>query len=212
MCTTGSGKLVAAWIWRDARSDLLSSWRQSNHLSESNNHATPTQTPSSDSPHLPPSSLGHATSPTDNLSSPALDSLDAVGSTSSHTSDTSPLPPPPFPTLSAHSSSSIRFATSTGLRDNDLEGHDGLSSLKVYATPPPHHRRKGSAATVPSASGSALTEREYEDDQSLRPFRPSPVTVRFAPDTTSTLPSTTHTHVDVVPGVPSRPSSPARFL
>jgi len=188
----------------------------SDDLTESNNHATPTQTlssPSSDRPHLPASPLGHATSPTDNqgfLSSPARDSLDSVGSPSSHTSHTSSLqPPPPSPTLSAYSSSLIRFATSTGLRDNNLEEHDELSSLKLLAPPPPHHRRKGSMTTVSSAAGSASTEREYEDDQS---FRPSPVTVRSAPDATSILPSPTHTRVDVVPGVPLRPSSPATFL
>jgi len=183
------------------------------------NHPIPTQTnpsPSSDSPRPPPSPLVHATSPTDNqafLSLPtpilksARNSLDAVGSPSSHTSDTSSLQPPPSPTLSAHSTGSIRFATSTVLRDNNPEEHDGLSSLKLLAPPPPHHRRKGSEATV-SSVGSSSTEREYEDNQS---FRLSPVRSAHS-DATSTLPSPTHTHVDVVPDVPSRPSSPASFL
>jgi len=103
---------------------------------EDNNRATPTQTipsPPSDSPHLPLSPSGHATSPTDNqglLSLPtpmlksARNSLDAVGSPSSHTSDTSSLQPPPSPTLAALSTGSIWFATSAVLRDNNHEEHD----------------------------------------------------------------------------------------
>ena len=185
---------------------------------EDNNHATPTQplpTPPADSP-LPPSPLGHATSPTDNqgfLSLPtpilksARNSLDAVGSPSSHTSDTSSLQPPPSPTLSAHSTGSIRFATSKVLRENNPEEHDGMTSLKLLAPPPPHHRRKGSVTTV-SSVGSSSTEREYEDNQSIRL---SPVRSAHS-DATSTLPSPTHTHVDVIPDVPSRSSSPASFI
>ena len=62
-------------------------------------------------------------------------------------------------------------------------------------------------ATV-SSVGSSSTEREYEDNQS---FRLSPVrSAHF--DAISTLLSPTHTHLDVVPEVPSRPSSPACFL
>jgi len=132
----------------------------------------------------------------------ARNSLDAVGSPSSHTSDTSSFQPPPSPTLSAHSTGSIRFATSKVLRDNNPEEHDGMSSLKLLAPPPPHHRRKGSVTTV-SSVGSSSTEREYEDNQS---FRLSPVRSAHS-DANSTLPSPTYTHVDVVPDVPSRSSS-----
>ena len=188
---------------------------------EDNNHASSADSlpsPSSDVPHLPPSPLGHATSQTDNqafLSLPtpilksARNSLDPIGSPSSHTSDTSSLQPPPSPTLSAHSagSGSIRFASSTVLRENNPEEHDGMTSLKLLAPPPPHHRRKGSVATV-SSVGSSSTEREYEDNQS---FRLSPVRSAHS-DATSTLPSPTHTHVDVVPEDHSRSSSPASFL
>jgi len=187
-------------------------------VAENNGHATPTQilpTPSSDSPRLPPSPLGHATPPTDNhgflsLPTPILESarnsLDAVGSPSSHTSVASSLQPPPSPTLSAHHSSSIRLATSTVLRDNNSEEHDELSSLKLPDPPPPHHRRKRCVATVPSV-GSSSTEREYGDNQS---FRLSPVRSAHS-DATSTLPSP-HTHADVASDAPSRPSSPASFL
>ena len=180
----------------------------------SDNPHLPTSPPS-DNPHLPPSPLGHATSPTDNqgflsLSTPILksarNSLDAIGSPSSHTSDTSSLQPPPSPTLSAHSTGSIRFATSKVLRENNPEEHDGMSSLKLLAPPPPH-RRKGSVATVSSVDSSS-TEQEYEDNQS---FRLSPVRSAHS-DATSTLPSPTHTHVDVVPHVPSCPPSPASFI
>jgi len=188
-------------------------------VAENNGHATPTQTlptPSSDSPRLPPSPLGHTTPPTDNhgfLSLPtsilesARNSLDAVGSPSSHTSDASLLQPPPSPTLSAHSSGSIRFATSTVLRDNNPEEHDELSSLKLPDPPPPHHRRKGCVATV-SSVGSSWSERRYEDNQI---FRLSPVRSAHS-DATSTLPSPTHTHVDIVSDAPSPPSSPASSL
>ena len=186
---------------------------------EDNNNATPTQilpSPPSDSPHLPPSPLGRATPPADNqgflsLPTPILksprNSLDAVGSPSLHTSDTSSLQPPPSPTLSAHSTGSIRFAISTVLRENNPEEHDGMTSLKLLAPPPPHHRRKGSVTTV-SSVGSSSTEQEYEDNQS---FRLSPVRSAHS-DATSTLPSPTYTHVDVVPDVPSRSSSPASFI
>jgi len=169
---------------------------------EDTNHPTP------NGPRLPASPLSYATSPTDNqgfLS--ARHSLDTVGSPSSHTSDTSSLQCPPSPTLSAHSSGSIRFATSTVLRDNNPEEHDGLSSLKLLAPSLPYHRRKGSV-TIVSSAGSISTEREYEDNQS---FRLSPVRSAHS-DATGTPPSPTHTHVDVVSEVPSRPSSPASFL
>ena len=127
-----------------------------------------------------------------------------VGSPSLHTSS---LQPPPLPTLSAHSTGSIRFATSKVLRNNNPEEHDGMSSLKLPGPLPPHHRRKGSVATVLSVD-SSWAERRYADNQN---FRLSPVRSAHS-DATSTLPSPTHTHVDVVSDAPSRPSSPASFL
>ena len=86
---------------------------------EDSNHATPKQIPPSPPSDSPPSSLGHATSPTDNQGYPSFptpilksgrNSLDAIGSPSSHASDTSSLQLPPSPTLSAHSTGLIRFA------------------------------------------------------------------------------------------------------
>jgi Ca2+-transporting ATPase len=183
---------------------------------EDNNHTIPTHIlppQSSDPSPLPPSPLAHATLPTDNqafLSLPtpilrsARNSLDAFGSA---TSDTSSLQPPPSPTLSAHSSGSIRFATSTVLRDNNPDEHDGLSSLNLLAPPSRRHRRKGSIGTV-SSVGSSLTERDIEDNQS---FRLSPVRSAQS-DAPSTLPSPTYTHVDPGPDVISRPSSAASFF
>jgi len=127
-----------------------------------------------------------------------------LGSPSLHTSS---LQPPPPPTLSAHSTRSIRFATSKVLRNNNPEEHDGMSSLKLLAPPPPHHRRKGCVATV-SSVGSSWSERRYEDNQG---FRPSPMRSAHS-DAPRTLPSPTHTHVDIVSDAPSRPSSPASSL
>jgi Ca2+-transporting ATPase len=175
-----------------------------------NNPETPAEalsSRSSDSPRLPPSLLGHATSPTDNqnfLSLPtpilksARNSLDAIGSPSSHASDTSSLQPPLFPTLFTHSAGSNR-CNSRVLRDNNPEGQDGLS-------PPPHRHRKEGVTTV-SSVGSTSTEWRDEDNQR---FRLNPVRLAH-PDATSTLPSRIHTHFDVISEVPSCPSSPASF-
>ena len=187
---------------------------------DDNDHTAPTHTPSSSSPdvsRLPPSPSGHRTSPADNhgflsLPTPILrsprNSLDASGSPSSHASDTSSVQPPPSPTLSAHSSGSIRFATSTVLRENNPEEHDGMSSFNLLAPPSNRHRRKGSVTTV-SSVGSSSTERDVEDNQS---FRLSPVHSAQS-DVASTLPSPTHTHVDAASSdIPSRSSSPASFL
>jgi Ca2+-transporting ATPase len=180
---------------------------------EDNNHPIPTHIlppQSSDASRLP---LGHATLPADNqgfLSLPtpilrsARNSLDAFGSA---TSDTSSLQPPPSPTLSARSSGSIRFATSTALRDNNPDEHDALSSLNLLAPPSRRHHRKGSVGTV-SSVGSSSTERDIEDNQS---FRLSPVRSAQS-DAPSTLPSPTYTHVDPGPDVISRPSSAASFF
>jgi Ca2+-transporting ATPase len=184
---------------------------------EDNNLSTPTHSlssPSPDAPRRPPSPSGHGASPTNNqgylsLPTPILksgrNSLEASGSPSL-ASDTFSIQPPPSPTLSAHSS--IRFATSTVLRENNPEEHDGLSSLNLLAPPPSRHRRKGSVTTV-SSVGSSSTERDVEDNQS---FRLSPVRSAHS-DVASTLPSPTHTHVDPASSdVSSRPSSPASFL
>jgi hypothetical protein len=72
-----------------------------------------------------------------------------LSSPASHTSDASSLQPPPSPTLSAHSSSSVRWANSIVLRATTIpEEHDGLSSLGLLAL-----RRRdivGSQARQPS--------------------------------------------------------------
>ena len=62
--------------------------------------------------------------------------------------------------------------------------------------------------TTVSSVGSSSTEREYEDNPS---FGLSPVRSAHS-DANSTLPPPTHTHVDIVPDVPSRSSSPASFI
>ena len=110
---------------------------------------------SMDSSHLPPSP-----STTDNYAylSPmtpilrsARNSLDPIGSTS----DNSSLPPP-SPTLSAQSSSSVRWATLTALQDNNPMEHDGSSSL--YLAPPSRgYQRKRSAGTPCRALAVART-------------------------------------------------------
>ena len=132
----------------------------------------------------------------------ARNSLDPIGSTS----DNSSLPPP-SPTLSAQSSGSVRWATSTALRDNNPEEHDGSSSL--YLAPPSRgHRRKGSTGTVSSIGSGSYTEQDADDNSS---FRLSPLRSPHS-DVTSTLPSPTQTHVDTASDVDSRPSSVASFF
>ena len=100
-------------------------------------------------------------------------------------SDGPHVPPPPL----GHATSST---------DNQ-----GFLSLKLLASPPPHHR-----LTTVASVGSSSTEREYENNQS---FRLSPVRSAHS-DATSTPPSPMHTHVDVVPDIPSPPSSRASFI
>jgi hypothetical protein len=108
-----------------------------------------------------------------------------------HDDTTSPFRDVSSPTLSAHSSGSIRWANSTVLRDNNPEEHDGLSSLGLLAPPSQGHRRKSSTATV-SSIGSSITDRDTEDSSGL-----GLSLVRSGqPDTPSTLPSPTNTHVD----------------
>ncbi|KAH9168805.1 calcium-translocating P-type ATPase [Lactarius sanguifluus] len=175
--------------------------------------ASPPTSPDNTSSPLHP--LGHASTPSDNhgflpLPTPILrnsrNSLDIPSSPASHTSDASSLHPPPSPTLSAHSSGSIRWATSTVLRENNPEEHDGLSSLGLLAPPPPGHHRKGSTATV-SSIGSIFTDRDNEDSPGLAL---SPVRSGQS-DVPSTLPSPTNTHVDAGSDT-SRPSSAAGFF
>jgi Ca2+-transporting ATPase len=163
----------------------------------------------------PLSPIGHASSSSDmhgflSLPTPILrnsrNSLDLPASPASHTSDASSLHPPPSPTLSARSSGSIRWATSTVLRDNNPEDHDGLSSLGLLAPPSQGHRRKGSTGTI-SSIGSSSTDRDIEDVPGL-----GLSTVRSGhSDAPSTLPSPTNTHVDAGSDT-SRPSSPASFF
>jgi len=175
-------------------------------------YSTPTPPPSSPSPDAfrrRPSPSGHAASPTDSqgflsLPTPILksgrNSLDAFGSPTSHASDTSSRPqPPPSPTPFAHSSGSIRFATSTVLRENNPEEHDGLSLLA-----PNRHRPKGSVTTVSSVgSHGSSTTRDVED----RSFPLSPAQVARGCELPS---SSQHTHEDAASSeVPSRSSSPA---
>ena len=164
--------------------------------------------PSLDSSRLPalpsPADFHGFLSPPTPILRSARNSLD-FGSPS-HTSDNSSLPPPPSPTLTSRSSGSIRWANSTALRDNNPEEHDGSSSL--YLAPPSHgHRRKGSVGTVSSIASSS-TERDVEDNSS---FRLSPLPSAHS-DVTSTLPSPTHTHVDVISDAGSRPSSVTSFF
>ena len=124
----------------------------------------------------------------------------------SHASDNSSSPPPSSPTLTARSSRSTRWTNSTALRNNSPEEHDGSSSL--YLAPPSHgHRRKGSVGTVSSIASSS-TERDVEDNSS---FRLTPLPSAHS-DVTSTLPSPTHTHVDVISDAGSRPSSVTSFF
>ncbi|KAI9463279.1 calcium-translocating P-type ATPase [Lactarius psammicola] len=159
---------------------------------------------SSDNTSFPLSPMCHAGSPPDNhgflsLSTPILrdsrNSLDVPDSPAPHTSDASSLNLPPSLTLSAHSSGLIRWATSTLLRDNNPEEHDGPDSL-----------RKGSTDTVTSI-GSSSTDRGLEDSPilGLGPVHSGRSNVP------STHPSPTDTHVDVR-SEPSRSSSAAGFF
>lgn len=116
------------------------------------------------------------------------------------------MPAPPSPTLSAHSSGSIHWANSTILRGNNPEDHDGSSSLYL-GLPPQGHRRKGSNATV-SSVGSSSTERDAENNSSIRL---SPLRSTHS-DVTSALPSPTHTHVDANSDAGSRPPSVTSFI
>jgi P-type Ca2+ transporter type 2C len=163
---------------------------------------------------LPPSAIASSFSETQGFLSPptpfqlsARNSLDSPTSPTSHASDGSSIQPPPSPTLSARSSGSVRWANSTVLRDNNPEEHDGLSSLNLLAPPPHGHRRKGSIATI-SSIASSITERDVDETFSIGPSSmPSPHS-----DTTSMLPSPTHTHVDVGSDGPSRPTSATGFF
>lgn len=170
---------------------------------------------SPDNSSFPPSPLGHASSPAEahgflSLPTPILrntrNSLDIPSSPASHTSDASSLQPPPSPTLSAISSGSIRWATSTVLRENNPEEHDGMSSLGLLAPPPQGHRRKSSTGTI-SSIGSSFTDRDVDDSSGL-----GLSLIRSGhSDAPSTLPSPTNTHVDPGSDI-SRPSSPSGFF
>ena len=74
----------------------------------------------------------------------------------------SDISPPPSLTLSTHSSGSVRWATSTVLRDNNPEEHDSLSSPGILATSLRGHRQTSSTAT-PSRDGSSFTQ-GFTDD------------------------------------------------
>ena len=91
----------------------------------------------------------------------------------------------PSPTLSDYIS---YFLTTTALRDNCPEEHDGSSSL-FLATPPHGHRGKGSIGTV-SGIGSGSTTEQVADNNSS--FRLSPLHTAHS-DVANTLSSTTNT-------------------
>ncbi len=137
-------------------------------------------------------------------------SLDVPGTLPSHTPDASSSNPPPSPTLSAHSLGSTHWATSAlGLRDNNPEEHDGLSSLGLLLAPPSQgHRRKGSTGTV-SSIGSSSTDRDIAGSSSLGL---SPVRYGHS-DVPSKHPSPTptNTHVDAGSDT-SLPSLAADFI
>lgn len=99
---------------------------------------------------------------------------------------------PPSPTLSAHSS--VHFANTLALRDNNPEQRDGISSLGLLS---PHtgynkHKRKGSVA---SSVGSDVT---VPDAQFTEYGMVSVTTPRQEDElkSTSVPPSPTHTHFD----------------
>ncbi|KAI9449869.1 calcium-translocating P-type ATPase [Lactarius psammicola] len=156
------------------------------------------------------SHIGHTRSSDLSLPTPILrnsrNSLDVPGSLASHSSGASSSHPPPSPTLSAHSSGSVRWATSTVLRDNNPEEHDGLSSLGLLAPSSQGYRQKGRNGTVSSIC-SIFTDRDIEDSSSLGL---SPVRSGHS-DVPITLPSPTNTHVDAGSDI-SRPSSAASFF
>ncbi|KAH9025710.1 hypothetical protein EDB83DRAFT_2526782 [Lactarius deliciosus] len=116
-----------------------------------------------------------------------------------HTSDLSSSHLPPSPTLSAHSSGSIRWATSTVLRDNSPEEPAGLPSLGLLTPPPQVYRRKGRTGI-----GSIFTGRED-------PSNPGLSSVCSGQSVPNTHPSSTNTHVDAGSDI-SHPSSVANFF
>ncbi|KAH9024007.1 hypothetical protein EDB83DRAFT_1980676 [Lactarius deliciosus] len=179
------------------------------HSSGSTLDASPLTSPDSTSVPLFP--LGNANPPSNHhgflpLPTPILRnsriSLDVPASHTPHTSDLSSLHPPPSPTLSAYSSGSIRWVTSTVLRDNNPEVHVGLPSLGLPTPPPQVHRRKGRRGI-----GSIFTDRDIED-----PSNPGLIPVRFGQsDVPSMHLSSANTHVNAGPDT-SHPSSVANFF
>ena len=121
-----------------------------------------------------PSPLSHASASPDthgyvSLPTPILrnrTSLDIPSSPASHTSDASSLQPPPSPTLSAYSSSSVRWANSIVLRDNYPRGARWSLLFGSSCPPPQGHRQKSSTKTV-SSIGSSFTDRDTEDSAGL---------------------------------------------
>ncbi|KAH9025691.1 calcium-translocating P-type ATPase [Lactarius deliciosus] len=94
--------------------------------------------------------------------------------------------PPPSRTLSARSSSSNRWVTSTVLRNDNPEENDGLSSLGLLTPPSQGYRRNFSAGSV-SSIGSTSTDRDS---------RPSSLGRSGISDVLNIHPSPTNTHVD----------------
>ncbi|KAH9021974.1 hypothetical protein EDB84DRAFT_1565120 [Lactarius hengduanensis] len=116
------------------------------------------------------------------------------------TSDLSSSHQPSFPTLSAHSSGSIRWATSTLLRKNNPEDHVSLPSLGLLTSPPQVDRRKGRTGI-----GSIFTGREDPSNPGLSPVYSGQSNVP------NTHPSFTNPHVDAGSDT-SHPSSVANFF
>ncbi|KAH8978943.1 E1-E2 ATPase-domain-containing protein [Lactarius akahatsu] len=116
------------------------------------------------------------------------------------TSDLSSSHPPPSPTPSAHSSGSIRWATSTVLRKNNPEDHVSLPSLGLLTSPPQVHHRKGRTGI-----GSIFTGRDDPSNPGLG------LVCSGQSDVPNTHPSFTNTHVDAESDT-SHPSSVTNFF
>ncbi|KAH9033383.1 calcium-translocating P-type ATPase [Lactarius pseudohatsudake] len=162
--------------------------------------SSPTSTTNS----FPP--VGRTSSPFDvhdflSLPTPILrnsrNSLDVPTYPTLHLTDPS-LYPPPSRTLSARSSSSYCWVTSTVLRNDNPKENDGLSSLGLLTPLSQGHHRKISARAV-SSIGSNSTDR----DNCLKRSGIS--------DVPSMHPSHTSTHVGAVSDT-SRPSLAAGFF
>ena len=142
------------------------------------------------------------------LEAPSSPSPSSPLSERSDRSDSPLLNVPPSPTLSAHSGTSVHWATSTQLRTNRPEEHDGISSLGLLSPPASGHRRKGSNATFTSSISGSETEPDHTGESSNIALSP----LLTARSDASTLASPTHTHVDSASDGGSRPGSRSSFV